>query len=140
MLASIYHISTRKFKSHAEILFETLSNPDLCFLSTPSQLTIWHPTPKNASKLRDDSDYAAKHWSGLISDYYAERVKLVMGQALVDANARKPLNATAVDTLKARHAFDWTTATTRYPTTPAKDALEVAAAMRRKYRAPFSGC
>ena len=87
-----------------------------------------------------DSDYAAKHWSGLISDYYAERVRLVMAQALVDAKARKPLNATAVDAIKAKLGFAWTTATARYPTAPVGDALEVATAMRRKYGVHFAAC
>ena len=41
-------------------------------------------------------DYASKHWSGLISDYYAARVTLVMNQALADAKAGNPLDSKAV--------------------------------------------
>lgn len=103
------------------------------------QLTSWHPTPKNATKIQT-SDYATKHWSGLISDYYVERVKLIVGQALVDAEVGNPLNTTAVDAIKAKHAFAWTTATNEYPTTPANDALKVAAAMWHKYREHFLAC
>ena len=59
---------------------------------------------------------ASKHWSGLIADYYAERVKAVQNEAVKAAAAGKPLDAAAVDRAKAALAYAWTTARTRYPT------------------------
>ena len=32
-------------------------------------------------------DYARKHWSGLVKDYYAARIDLYVAQALADAKA-----------------------------------------------------
>ncbi len=40
-------------------------------------------------------DYAAKHWSGLIADYYAVRVEKIMEQALKDAKEGRPLDQQA---------------------------------------------
>ena len=51
------------------------------------------------------SDYASKHWSGLIKDYYAARVRLHQEQALADAARGRPLNNTAVAALEAEHAY-----------------------------------
>ena len=63
------------------------------------QITSWDPTPKGAGAPgRQTVDYASKHWSGLISDYYAARVTLVMNQALSDAKAGNPLNGKVCST------------------------------------------
>jgi hypothetical protein len=80
-----------------------------------TQITTWNPTKETASVIPGGPiDYASKHWSGLINDYYAARAKLVMGQAIRDSGA--PLNTTAVARLKAELAYRWTTDTTKYPT------------------------
>jgi hypothetical protein len=129
------HITpTPKTETYMRVCFNYCGSPPPF-----SQLTTWHPVLENASSF-PVSDYASKHWSGLISDYYAARVMLVMGQALVDAEAGNPLNTTAVDAIKAKHAFAWTTATNRYPTSPASGALAVSTAMWRKYEGYFSAC
>lgn len=45
------------------------------------QITSWFPTPANASEVPGNViDYASKHWSGLIRDYYAVRAGLVLTQ------------------------------------------------------------
>jgi alpha-N-acetylglucosaminidase len=49
------------------------------------QITTWDPTPKGAKAPgKETVDYASKHWSGLIKDYYANRVKLTAQQARLD--------------------------------------------------------
>jgi hypothetical protein len=54
------------------------------------QLTTWNPTPANASSIPGGPvDYASKHWSGLISDYYGARATLVLQQAQADATAKQ---------------------------------------------------
>jgi alpha-N-acetylglucosaminidase len=74
------------------------------------QVTTWNPTPPNASKiLGGPIDYAAKHWSGLIRDYYAKRAAILLNQALQDQKRGRPLNSTEVQRMFAKHAFEWTT-------------------------------
>ena len=85
-------------------------------------------------------DYASKHWSGLIKDYYAARVQLHQKQALADAAKGKPLDRTAIAAIEALHAYTWTTATNKYPTSPVGDALAVSVAMQSKYKAYFTSC
>ena len=54
------------------------------------QLTTWNPTPANATNIPGGPvDYASKHWSGLISDYYSVRASLVLQQAQADALANQ---------------------------------------------------
>ena len=109
-----------------------------------TQITTWKPTPLG----RGDSwsipagpvDYACKHWSGLIRDYYAQRVRLVMNRALLDAAAGRELDTNATDILKAQLAYNWTTATNKYPIAPVGDAVLVSQAMQAKYSQFFSAC
>ena len=86
------------------------------------------------------SDYAGKHWSGLIRDYYGGRVKLYQKQALADAAKGQPLNTTALAAIEAMHAYNWTTATNKYPVETVGDALAVSVAMQDKYKSYFSSC
>jgi hypothetical protein len=83
-------------------------------------------------------DYAAKHWSGLLRDYYAQRVQLIAEQALLDASAGHPLNSTAVNLIKARLAYSWTTSTAPYPLTPQGDSYEVSRSTLQKYEGFFT--
>ena len=87
-----------------------------------------------------DTDYARKHWSPLIRDYYARRAAMLLDQALTDATAGKPLDAAAVLQLRAQLAFDWTTRTDDYPDVPAPDFVGVSRATRAKYAVVFASC
>jgi alpha-N-acetylglucosaminidase len=105
------------------------------------QITSWDPTKKGASKPgRETVDYADKHWSGLIRDYYAKRVEVVAQQALSDAKAGRSLNAVAVNKGKAQLAYEWTTSQSKYPTTPVGDAVSVSRKMHQAYKGYFSSC
>ena len=106
------------------------------------QLTTWNPTPKAATEyVSGPVDYASKHWSGLISSYYAPRVDKIVQQAVLDAaGAGGKLNITAVNLLKAQHAYAWQLATDRFPTVVTGDALAVSKAMLAKYREWYSTC
>ena len=74
------------------------------------QVTTWNPTSRNSSKIPGGPiDYAAKHWSGLIRDYYAKRAEILLQQSLQDQKRGQPLNSTEVQRLFAKHAFEWTT-------------------------------
>ena len=106
-----------------------------------AQLTTWNPTPQNASKIPDGPvDYASKHWSGLVADYYGARAQLVLKQALSDAAAGRSLNSTAVNLLKAQLAFEWTNARNLYPLKPVGVAAQVSNTMYAKYGRYFSSC
>ena len=63
-----------------------------------------------------------------------------MKQALKDAAAGKPLDSGAVNTIKAQHAYDWTTATNPYPTEVVGDYVAVSKAMEAKYSHFFASC
>jgi alpha-N-acetylglucosaminidase len=103
------------------------------------QLTSWNPTPKDATAVPDGPiDYASKHWSGLIGDYYAERVDRLM-VAFVN-NAKSGQGHPDVDVIKARLAYAFTTSTTLYPTEPVGDAVAVSKEMHGKYGHWFGSC
>ncbi|CAJ1949486.1 unnamed protein product [Cylindrotheca closterium] len=106
-----------------------------------SQITTWNPTPKDSKSIPGGPiDYAAKHWNGLIKDYYIRRAADLLGRAIEDKTAGRPLNQTAVDELFASHAYHWTTSTNKYPTTVQGDAFETSIKMYEKYRHWFSTC
>jgi hypothetical protein len=105
------------------------------------QITTWNPTPVNAKSIpAGPIDYAGKHWSGLIRDYYAVRATLLQKQALVDSQNHKPLNATAVKLNEALLAYNWTNALNKYTEKPVGDALEISQAMLDKYEPYYRSC
>jgi hypothetical protein len=70
------------------------------------QLTTWNPTPKTATKIPGGPiDYASKHWSGLIRDYYGARATLLQSHAYTSATAGKAIVQADVDLLLAQHAY-----------------------------------
>lgn len=106
-----------------------------------SQITTWNPTPKDSKSIPGGPiDYASKHWNGLIKDYYIRRAANLLGQAIKDKTSGSPLNQTAVDELFAMHAYHWTTAANKYPTTVQGDAFEISIKLFEKYRHWFSTC
>ena len=106
------------------------------------QLTTWNPVPSRRAKAQPKGpiDYASKHWSGLIRDYYRERAKLLVAAAKQHAAAGKRFDAAADDAVRAPHAYAFQVATTQYPTAPVGDALVVSRAMHAKYAPRFAGC
>jgi alpha-N-acetylglucosaminidase len=103
------------------------------------QLTTWYPTQANASEVPPrDTDYARKHWSPLVRDYYAVRAANLLRQALIDAAASKPLDQAAVALERAQLAYNWTTSQDTYPDEPAPDYLQVSKAMKAKYSFVFA--
>jgi alpha-N-acetylglucosaminidase len=123
-------------------IFEQPSScPDFYEWNARVQITTWQPTPSNATVVPDGPiDYANKQWSGLVGDYYLERVRLIQKQALSDASAGQPLNHTAVDQIRASLAYNWTTSTKSYPVTPVGDAVQVSLQLFEKYAPYFASC
>ena len=106
-----------------------------------SQITTWAPTPAGASKVPSGPvDYAAKHWSGLIGDYYVPRVELIVDQASADAARGRLPDRKALDRRKAELAHRFQTSKKRYPTAPVGDPILVSRAMHDKYTSWFSSC
>ena len=118
-------------------------NPQTRNHACRAQWTTWNPTPAGAAKIPDGpNDYAARHYNGLINDYYVARARATLKQALVDAEGSGALNGTAIDRIYAGLAYEWTTSTAPYPTSPVGDPLTVSADMRSKYAyayAPYCG-
>lgn len=120
-----------------------------------TQITTWNPTPHDADQVPPGPiDYAGKHWSGLIREYYAPRAKILLRQAVQDQQDGQPLNSTTVDRLFAVHAYQWTTSTSnaaaaaqyklRYSRGDKENAsletLEVSKEMLEKYSHWFKAC
>lgn len=94
-------------------LFLQTNNASICEIfyewNARCQVTTWIPTPANASRVPSGPiDYAAKHWNGLIREYYVKRIDLVQQQALKDAALHQPLDQSRVDRLLAQLAYEWT--------------------------------
>ena len=106
------------------------------------QLTSWIPVANRTAVIDPNgpNDYAAKHWNGLVKDFYHQRSLRVHAAALAYAEAGKPLDAHAIDLLKGRHAYEWQTASKRYPAEPVGDAVEVSKAMLQKHAGRFASC
>jgi alpha-N-acetylglucosaminidase len=105
------------------------------------QLTTWNPTPKGAAAVPDGPiDYASKHWSGLVKDYYGERVKRLAKAAAVEAAAGRTWTTAKREALEASLAYEWTTATNLYPTKPVGNAFAMSQAMHAKYAPHFVSC
>lgn len=105
------------------------------------QITTWDPTPAGAAKPgKETVDYASKHWSGLIRDYYAKRVKITAHQAELDNAAGRPLDGAALNRGLAKLAYEWTVAQNVYPVEGVGDPLTVSKKMHSKYKGHFSSC
>ena len=105
------------------------------------QLTTWNPTNSTTNKIPDGpNDYAGKHWSGLVKDYYGERASLLLKQALMHANDKKPFTKDDMNLVKARHAYEWTTSTNEYPTESVVDYLDISKKIFSKYEKYFKSC
>jgi len=105
------------------------------------QLTTWNPTTYNATSVpQGPIDYAAKHWNGLIRDYYVKRASILLAQALRDEAAGVPLNKTEKDRLFAKHAYRWTTSTKKYPEQPTENPLKISKELFFKYKHWFALC
>ena len=105
------------------------------------QITTWDPTRRGAAQPGVETvDYAPKHWSGLIKDYYAARVSVVAAEALAAAAAGAPLAPADVDRAKAELAYNWTTAENAYPSEPSGDAVAVSRTMYDRYARYFGTC
>lgn len=105
------------------------------------QITTWNPTPPGATSIPGGPiDYASKHWSGLISDYYASRAATAQRMALAAAAAGQPWDATAWELAKATHATEFQLSTTPLPTTAVGDYVAVTQATMAKYAPFFASC
>ena len=99
-------------------------------------LTHSRPTPAGAAVKPDGpDDYASKHWSGLIKDYYRARAIGFLDQALLDAAQGKALDTKATDQMMATLAYNFqlNSFDVVYPTEPVEDAVTISAVMREKY-------
>jgi alpha-N-acetylglucosaminidase len=106
-----------------------------------TQITTWNPTRKNSDVIPGGPiDYASKHWSGLIRDYYVPRATLLMKQAIKDRTAGRSLNQTEVSRLHAQLAYKWTTDEKKYSVLPNGDAVSISRSMYEKYSPLFIKC
>jgi len=105
------------------------------------QLSTWNPTPESAKKIPGGPiDYASKHWSGLIKDYYGARASLLLQQALKNAAEGKPIDHNVVEQIKAEHAYNWTTSQEKYPINPVGDYVKISTTMHQKYSHYYQAC
>jgi alpha-N-acetylglucosaminidase len=108
-----------------------------------TQLTTWIPTPEGADVKPDGpDDYASKHWSGLINDYYRARAIGFLDQALLDAASGTTLNTTATDKMMATLAYTFqnTWGANIYPTEPVGNYRDISIAMHEKWAPFYAAC
>ena len=106
-----------------------------------SQLTTWNPVQKGAAKQPGGPiDYASKHWSGLVADYYRERARLLVVSAAAHARDGRRFDDNADEAVRAAHAYAFQVDTKRYPTEPVGDALDISRTMRTKHGVSLQGC
>lgn len=86
------------------------------------------------------SHSASKHWSGLISGYYASRAAMAQRMALSAASAGASWDANAWDLAKATHATEFQLSTTPLPITAVGDYIALTRAMQAKYAPFFKTC
>ena len=97
-----------------------------------NQITLWGPSGEIL-------DYAAKQWSGLVSDYYTPRWELFY-QNLMDCVKSN----TTFDPSKYKHAFleeigkPFTMDKKIYPTQPIGDTIEIAKHLYQKWRNQYN--
>ena len=105
------------------------------------QLTTWNPTVPGSTKIPGGPiDYASKHWSGLISGYYAARAAIAQRLALAAAAAGGRVDPAAWDAAKAALATDFQLSTAPLPTAPVGDYVAITRAMIAKYGGYFAAC
>lgn len=119
-----------------------LSCPDFYTWNALCQLTTWYPTMVNASDVpHRDGDYARKHWSPLVSDYYAVRANLTLAQARKNAASRTPLDNAAVARANAILAYSFTTPPFHdFPLEPISDPVSISISLHAKYESYFTSC
>ena len=103
-----------------------------------AQLTTWYPPPNRTSLIARDGDYARKHWSGLVSGYYAARVDALTALGLRFAGAAVP--AAEIDAALAAIAFNFVGATDALPIAPAGDPVALGASARAAVAGAFATC
>mmetsp|Transcript_6869 Transcript_6869/g.21772 ORF Transcript_6869/g.21772 Transcript_6869/m.21772 type:complete len:384 (-) Transcript_6869:125-1276(-) len=81
-----------------------------------NQVTLWGPTGQI-------NDYAAKHWAGLVGDYYRTRWALLLASVQAAMGAAKPWDGDAYSAQLLAAEQQWNAATDAYPSTPSGDAL-----------------
>jgi alpha-N-acetylglucosaminidase len=91
-----------------------------------NQITLWGPDGQI-------SDYATKHWAGLLSTYYLPRWNYFVTFLLNAVSAGKPFDGDRFGTVLMAFEQQWNRLNTTYPTTPEGDTLRAANALATKY-------
>eukprot|EP00759_Apiculatamorpha_spiralis_P034366 PhF_6_TR35416/c0_g1_i2/m.51550/K01205/NAGLU; alpha-N-acetylglucosaminidase len=118
-----------------------MSCPDFMEWNARCQITTWNPTPQNSAAIPDGPiDYASKHWNGLISEYYAERVKVLWQLGLQFAAKGQGMDGSAQAKALADLASAFQISTKPFPQVPQGDFVNVSQSMFNKYKSFFVSC
>eukprot|EP00696_Hemimastix_kukwesjijk_P006724 gnl/Hemi2/18533_TR6129_c0_g2_i1.p1 gnl/Hemi2/18533_TR6129_c0_g2~~gnl/Hemi2/18533_TR6129_c0_g2_i1.p1 ORF type:complete len:393 (-),score=131.84 gnl/Hemi2/18533_TR6129_c0_g2_i1:98-1276(-) len=91
-----------------------------------NQLTLWGP----AGQI---TDYASKHWAGLLGSYYLPRWRLFVDQVQAAVDAGQDFDAAKFNTDCSALELAWQTDVTPFPSEPSCDAATVAAQLYAQY-------
>eukprot|EP00054_Salpingoeca_dolichothecata_P008009 m.45743 g.45743 ORF g.45743 m.45743 type:complete len:799 (+) comp17449_c0_seq1:3-2399(+) len=96
-----------------------------------NQITLWGPSGQI-------NDYAAKHWAGLVGDYYGGRWNLLLTALNAAVYQGQPMdfNKYSADLLKFEQA--WGFEHKVYPTTPTGDTAAISSSLLQKYASSSS--
>ena len=81
-----------------------------------NQITMWGP-------LENIDDYASKHWSGLVEDYYSSRWKLLTSMVIAAVTSHQQFNQSAYDDARFQLEQQWSYNIKAYPTNPQGDTM-----------------
>jgi alpha-N-acetylglucosaminidase len=105
-----------------------------------TQLTTWNPVPHGAPAIpKGPIDYASKHWSGLVSDYYAARAQRLLDNALAAVAAGRPFGPAEAAQVEADFAYAFQVAQRDYPPMPTHEPIEASRTARAKVARWFEG-
>eukprot|EP00052_Salpingoeca_macrocollata_P019135 m.158211 g.158211 ORF g.158211 m.158211 type:complete len:892 (+) comp20876_c1_seq3:1064-3739(+) len=91
-----------------------------------NQITLWGPDGNN-------NDYAAKHWNGLVGDYYYHRYKLFVDACVAAATNHSLVNFEMLGQKLDDLMFGWQQMANPYPDTPSGDVMAITYNLIKKY-------
>lgn len=92
-----------------------------------NQVTLWGPNGQI-------NDYAAKHWSGLVGNYYLGRWTILVQTVVSAINSGTPVDWNAYQQTLLKYGQYWNNNTSQnFPVVPSGDTLQIAAAIIQKY-------
>lgn len=126
LLATDPNFLLGKWQSKARSFGSTAEELSNLEFNARNQLTLWGYSGAL-------SDYAAKHWSGLVGDYYLGRWQLLLSRLTSAVTAGTPMDFPQYLTDVFAFETAWGKDNKTYPSAPVGDTMAVASSLLNKY-------